>query len=176
MAGKPVLASWMGGAGVSEGVAILNRAGIPTFAFPDEAARTFCHMWRYADNLRGLYETPVRRTDGGIRPDETRAIIAAARAQGRTLLDEQESKAVLGSYGIPTVPTRAVADAESAVAAARELGFPVVLKLWSRTITHKSDVGGVKLGLESADAVARALPGDQAGRDREGREPTHSRA
>ena len=102
----------MGGAGVAAGVEILNRAGIPTFAFPDEAARTFCHMWRYADNLRALYETPVRRTDGDIRPDETRAIIAAARAQGRTLLDEQESKAVLGSYGIPTVPTRAVADAD----------------------------------------------------------------
>jgi acetyltransferase len=162
VAGKPVLASWMGGAGVSAGVEILNRAGIPTFEFPDEAARTFCHMWRYADNLRLLYETPVRRTDGGIRPDETRAIIAAARAQGRTLLDEQESKAVLGSYGIPTVPTRAVPDAESAVEAARELGFPVVLKLWSRTITHKSDVGGVKLGLESADAVARAFREIQA--------------
>jgi acetyltransferase len=157
VAGKPVLASWMGGAGVAAGVEILGRAGIPTFAFPDDAARTFCHMWRYADNLRGLYETPVRRSDGDLRPGETRALIDAARAQGRTLLDEQESKAILASCGIPTVPTRVARDAAEAVAAAHELGFPAVVKVWSRTITHKSDVGGVKLGLADGDAVARAF-------------------
>jgi acetyltransferase len=157
VAGKPVLASWMGGAGVAAGVEILGRAGIPTFAFPDDAARTFCHMWRYADNLRGLYETPVRRSDGDLRPGETRALIDAARAQGRTLLDEQESKAILASYAIPTVPTRVAPTAAEAVAAAHELGFPAVVKLWSRTITHKSDVGGVKLGLADGEAVARAF-------------------
>jgi acetyltransferase len=157
LAGKPVLASWMGGAGVAAGVEILNRAGIPTFAFPDDAARTFCHMWRYADNLRGLYETPIRRPGGDVHPDETRAVIDAARAQGRTLLDEQESKAVLASYGIPAVPTRVARNAEEAVSTARELGFPVVLKVWSRSITHKSDVGGVKLGLADADGVARGF-------------------
>ncbi len=94
--GKPVLASWMGGADVAAGVDILNRAGIPTFPFPDDAARTFCQMWRYADNLRSLYETPVRRPDADLRPEEARAIIDAARAEGRTLLDEHESKAILG--------------------------------------------------------------------------------
>jgi acetyltransferase len=157
IAGKPVLASWMGGAGVAAGAEILSRAGIPTFAFPDDAARTFCHMWRYADNLRGLYDTPVRRSDAGIDRAVARGLIARARAEGRTLLDEHESKAILASHGIPTVPTRVARDPAEAAAIAREIGFPVVVKLWSRTITHKSDVGGVKLGLTDADAVTRAF-------------------
>jgi acetyltransferase len=155
--GKPILASWMGGAQVAAGVDVLNRSGIPTFPFPDDAARAFCHMWRYTYNLRGLYETPGRRPDGDTRPDLARAAIDAARAEGRTLLDEHESKAILASYGIPVVPTRVAHDENEAVASARELGFPVAVKLWSRTITHKTDVGGVKVGVADADGVARAF-------------------
>ena len=156
ISGKPVLASWMGGAGVAAGVEILNRAGIPTFDFPDEAAATFCQMWRYADNLRARNVTPPRHSeaDGGF--EGARAVIAAARAAGRTLLDESEAKQVLNAYGIATVPTRTAHTVQQAIELARELGFPVVLKLWSRTITHKSDVGGVKLGLDDAEAVATA--------------------
>ncbi len=157
VAGKPVLASWMGGAQVAAGVAILSRAGIPTFPFPDDAARAFCHMWRYADNLRGLYETPSRRSGGDTQPAEVRAVIDVARAEGRTLLDEHESKAILAGYGIPVVPTRVARDESEAVDVARAMGFPVAVKLWSRTITHKTDVGGVKLGLADADGVARAF-------------------
>ena len=157
VAGKPILASWMGGAQVAAGVDILNRSGIPTFPFPDDAARAFCHMWRYTYNLRGLYETPGRRPDGDTRPDLARAAIDAARAEGRTLLDEHESKAILASYGIPVVPTRVAHDETEAVGSARELGFPVAVKLWSRTITHKTDVGGVKVGVTDADGVARAF-------------------
>jgi len=157
VAGKPVLASWMGGAQVAAGIDILNRAGIPTFAFPDDAARTFCHMWRYAENLRALYETPTaRRAGDAARPEPVASIIETARGQGRSLLDEHESKAILASYGIPTVPTLVAGDEQAAIAAARQLGFPVVLKLWSRTITHKSDVGGVKLGLTDEAAVRGA--------------------
>ena len=155
--GKPVLASWMGGAQVAAGIDILNRAGIPTFAFPDDAARTFCHMWRYAQNLRGLYETPAPAGDGQTRPKAASALIAAASAADRTLLDEQESKEILGCYGIPTVPTRIARDEAEAVAAAQALGFPVVIKLWSRTVTHKTDVGGVKLGVADAAAVTGAF-------------------
>jgi acetyltransferase len=155
--GKPILASWMGGAQVAAGVEILSRGGIPTFPFPDDAARAFCHMWRYAYNLRGLYETPGRRPDGDTRPVEARALVDVARADGRTLLDEHESKAILASYGIPVVSTRVARDESQAVAVARELGFPVAVKLWSRTITHKTDVGGVRLGLKNADGVALAF-------------------
>jgi acetyltransferase len=155
--GKPVLASWMGGTRVAAGVEILNRAGIPTFAFPDDAARTFCDMGRFADNLRALYETPVPRHGDDGRPAEANAIIAAARAEGRTLLDEAEAKAVLACYGIPVVPTRTARNRAEAVGAARATGFPVAVKLWSRVITHKTDVGGVKLGLADEAAVERAF-------------------
>ncbi|HVV48231.1 MAG TPA: bifunctional acetate--CoA ligase family protein/GNAT family N-acetyltransferase [Polyangia bacterium] len=157
--GKPVLASWMGGADVAAGADILNRAGIPSFQFPDDAARTFCQMWRYAYNLRGLYETPVRQPDGETQPAGARAIIGAAHAERRTLLDEQESKALLASYGIPVTPIRVARDEAEAVEAARTLGFPVAVKLWSRTVTHKTDVGGVRLGLGDANAVATAFRG-----------------
>ena len=155
--GKPVLASWMGGADVAAGVDILNRAGIPTFEFPDDAARTFCQMWRYAENLRGLYETPARPAAGQRRPGVAAMTIAAALAEGRTLLDEHESKALLESYGIPVTPTRVARTEAEAVAAAREVGFPVAVKLWSRTITHKSDVGGVRLDVTDAAGVTRAF-------------------
>src|SRR5262249_55263038 len=116
---KPVLASWMGGAQVAAGNDILNRAGIPTFEFPDHAARAFGAMWRYSDNLRGLYETAARMPDGGLRREEARALIAGALAEGRTLLDEHESKALLAAHGIPTTPTRVARDEDEAVAAAR---------------------------------------------------------
>lgn len=157
VAGKPVLASWMGGGQVAEGIEVLNAAGIPSFAFPDNAARAFCQMWQYARNLRGLYETPLARSDGDTRPAEALAVINAALAEGRTLLDEYESKNLLASYGIPTVATRAARERSEAVEAARQLGFPVAVKVWSRTITHKTDVGGVRLDLKDEDAVSRAF-------------------
>jgi acetyltransferase len=155
--GKPVLASWMGGERVAAGVDILNRAGIPTFAFPDDAARAFCDIGRFADNLRALYETPVPRTGDDGHRAAANAILDAARAEGRTLLDEAEAKQVLAGYGIPVVPTRVARDRSAAIEAAREMGFPVAVKLWSRVITHKTDVGGVKLRIADADAVARAF-------------------
>ena len=92
--GKPVLASWMGGAEVSAGEEILNQAGIPTFAFPDTAARMFNYMWKYSYNLRALYETPNLREEGDVAaPDRVRAkqIIDEVRKSGRTILTEFES-------------------------------------------------------------------------------------
>jgi acetyltransferase len=155
--GKPVLASWMGGAQIAAGVEILNRAKIPTFAFPDAAARAFCYMWRSSYGLRALYETPAPGQEG--KPDTARAagIIDTARASGRTLLDEVESKHLLAAYGIPVTDTRVATTVADARVAAAAVGFPVAVKLYSRTITHKSDVGGVKLNLTDADAVARAF-------------------
>ena len=156
--GKPVLASWMGGPDVQAGEAILNKINIPTFSYPDTAARVFLHMWRYTANLQALFETPV--LPGGAQRagarDEVAGIVQRARAAGRSLLSEAESKAVLAAYGIPTVPTRVAGSEDEAVAAARELGYPVVLKLHSFTITHKTDVGGVKLDLADERAVRQA--------------------
>jgi acetyltransferase len=157
---KPVLASWMGGAEVAAGIRILNAANIPTFPYPDTAARAFQYMWGYTYNLRGLYETPIF-TDGvgadGAGRQQVETIVREARASGRTLLSEHESKQVLAAYGIPTVPSRLAATAEEAVAAAAEIGYPVVLKLHSETITHKTDVGGVQLNLKDAAAVRAAF-------------------
>jgi len=157
--GKPVLASWMGGKDVVAGEAILNQANIPTFGYPDTAARIFTLMWRYAYNLRGLYETPALVTSAAeAAPDRAlvQQLIQDARAAGRTLLSEFESKQVLAAYGVPTVPTRIAASEDEAVESAAAIGYPVVLKLHSHTITHKTDVGGVQLDLADADAVRRA--------------------
>jgi acetyltransferase len=158
MGGKPVLASWMGGPEVAAGESILNAAGIPTFAYPDTAARMFTHMWHYSANLRSLYETPVLAP---ATPERTRAekIIQDARQGGRTILTEFESKQVLAAYGIPIVETRVAKTEQEAVKAAGEIGFPVVLKLFSETITHKTDVGGVQLNLKDAEAVSAAYRG-----------------
>ncbi len=158
--GKPVLASWMGGSMIAAGEDILNRAGIPTFEYPDAAARAFSYMWRYSDNLAALYETPTFSTaaEGEDSPDRARveAIIDAVRAEGRTILTEAESKEVLACYGIPTIPMKIAETPEEAVAAADEMGYPVVVKIHSETITHKTDVGGVKLNLKDAEAVHNA--------------------
>ncbi len=157
--GKPILASWMGGKLVAGGISILNEAGIPTFAYPDTAARAFDYMWRYSYNLRGLYEVPslAEEVDAGDKSSEhVRAILERARRAGRTVLTEVESKQVLAAYGIPTVDTRIATSSAEAVAVARAVGFPVVLKVYSETITHKTDVGGVKLDLLNEGAVAKA--------------------
>ncbi len=164
--GKPVLASWMGGKDVVAGEAILNQANIPTFGYPDTAARIFTLMWRYAYNLRGLYETPTLvAAAADAAPDQARVqqLIREVRASGRTLLSEFESKQVLAAYGIPTVPTRIVASADEAVQCAAAMGYPVVLKLHSHTISHKTDVGGVRLNLADAQAVRAAYRAIEAG-------------
>jgi len=155
--GKPVLACWMGGAEMTAGIHILNQAGIPTFPYPDTAARIFYYMWRYTYLLRALYETPVL-PHGAEGPDRARAdaIVEAVRDSGRTLLTEPESKELLACYGIPTVPTPEAHSADEAVAKAEELGYPVVVKLLSHTVSHKTEVGGVKLNLASGAAVANA--------------------
>ncbi|PMB35437.1 acetyl CoA synthetase subunit alpha [Fischerella thermalis BR2B] len=155
--GKPILASWMGDADVEAGAEILNQASIPTFPFPDTAAHVFNYMWRYNYNLRALYETPVL-PEGVDTSDRTiaKTIIQTARETGRTLLTEVESKQILAAYGIPTVTTQVATSAAEAVRLAEEIGYPVVLKVYSKTITHKTDVDGVHLNLRDAKAVREA--------------------
>jgi acetyltransferase len=159
--GKPVLASWMGGAEVAAGEQILNQAGIPTFQFPDSAVRAFNYMWRYAYNLKGIYETPAlpQHADAAMQRGKAERIIQDVRESGRTILTEYESKQLLKAYDIPTVETRVAETEEQAVQAATEIGYPIVLKLYSLTITHKTDVGGVQLNLRDANAVKTAFQG-----------------
>lgn len=157
---KPLLASWMGGDGVAEATSILNAAGIPTFSYPDTAARAFTYMWRYAYNLRGLYETPalVEEAESTASGRESAAnFLQSIRGTGRTLLNEFEAKHLLSSYGIPAVDTRTAQTEEEAVERAAEIGYPVVLKLLSNTIAHKTDVDGVRLDLQTPDDVRAAF-------------------
>ncbi len=155
----PLLTSWMGGTGVDSAKKILNAAGIPTFDYPDTAARAFSLMWRYSDNLRALYETPTA-ADPSSGTEAGRSLvdnlIAIARKAGRTLLTEIESKQLLAAYDIPTVETHVAFTADDAVKQAEKLGYPVVVKLFSETLTHKTDVGGVQLDLRNAAAVRQA--------------------
>jgi acetyltransferase len=156
--GKPIIATWMGGDEVAPGEGILNKANIPTFPYPDTAARVFDYMAHYSDNLRSLYETPMAVDEEEDQVDRAGAakIIETARQAGRTILTEYESKQLLACYGIPTVDTRIATNPDEAVKAANAIGYPVVLKLHSETITHKTDVGGVQLNLVDAEAVRNA--------------------
>ncbi len=170
--GAPILASWMGGAQVAEGKAILNRAGIPVFPFPDTAARMFAYMWHYTESLRGLYETPILPPDSdnsAMLHQQVVEIIHAARQTGRTLLNEVESKNILAAYGLPVVATHAAENEEAAVALADRLGYPVVLKMLSNTVTHKTASGGVRLSLHEAAAVRQAFREIAAVQQAEGR-------
>lgn len=174
---KPLLTCWMGGAGVDAAKGVLNAAGIPTFDYPDTAARAFALMWRYADNLRALYETPtlvpepvaadVRRLTShapdkselphvGCYKGQANALFTTTRKAGRTLLTEVESKQLLAAYGIPTVETHVAFTEDDAVKHTERLGYPVVVKLFSETLAHKSDLGGVHLDVRNATAVRDA--------------------
>ena len=158
---KPLIASWMGGLDVAAGEAILHEAGIPAYPYPDFAARVFQLMWRYSANLQAIYETPVAFEIEISDDERARAatLIAIARRTGRTLLTEAESKSVLAAYGIPTIATEIATSADQAAEAASRFGYPVVLKLHSETITHKTDVGGVRLNLSDEGAVRAAYQG-----------------
>lgn len=158
--GKPLLASWMGGASVALGEKVLNTLGIPTFPYPDTAAGAFAYMWRYNYHLHGLYETPsLVESLGPEGASRSRAaqVIDKARGQGRALLTELETKQILSYYGIPAVETRSALNEDEAVEHASEIGYPVVLKVFSETITHKTDVGGVRLNLQDGQSVRSAF-------------------
>lgn len=156
---KPVLASWMGGVSVMAGGALLDQSGISAFPYPDAAAKVFHQMWQFSENLRSLFETPSladHAADDARSGQQVRSILDGVLQRGRTLLTEWESKRVLAACGIPTVETRLAGDEDEAVRQARDLGFPVVVKLHSETITHKTDVGGVELDLPDEAAVRAA--------------------
>jgi len=157
---KPVLASWMGGADVAFGASLLSDAGVPTFSYPDTAARVFNYMWRYSYNLRGIYETPAlavaQREE---EPDRARveSMIQFALEGGRGALAEHDSKELLAAYGIPVVRTHVARSVHDALVHADDIGYPVALKLCSDTVAHKSDVGGVQLNLNDGGDVRRAF-------------------
>lgn len=153
----PILTSWLGGARAEPARELFTKAGIPTYDTPSRAVRAFMHLVAYRRAQEALLETPPSVPHEEAPDTETaRGIVEAVLAEGRTLLTEVEAKRVLAAYGIPVGRTEVAADADAAVERAEAIGYPVALKILSREITHKSDVGGVALNLENADAVRRA--------------------
>src|SRR5439155_12078364 len=124
----------------------------------------FDYMWRYTYNLRGLYETPMLAADPDDHAcEEVARLLAGIRESKRTLATEAESKQILELYGIPTVRTVVAKTQAEAVRRASEIGYPVVLKLHSETVTHKTDVGGVRLNLADEAAVRHAWAAIESG-------------
>ncbi|RYF80125.1 MAG: GNAT family N-acetyltransferase, partial [Comamonadaceae bacterium] len=152
-----VMSAWLGDDAVAQARRLFEEAGVADYATPEEAVRAFAMLQTYRRNQDILMETPSASPDAAPDSGAVRATLDVALADGREWLGEQEAKALLQAYGIETVPTLAVAaTAEAAVEAARGMGYPVALKILSRDITHKSDVGGVRLGLADEAALRRA--------------------
>ncbi len=153
----PVFTCWLGRAAVGEARRAFAVAGIPSFESPDGAIRAFNHMVEYRTTQRNLMQTPAADPQEFNSDRATvRRVIDTVLGEGRDILTEPESKSVLGAYGVPVVETVTAPDADAAVAAAERIGFPVAVKILSPDISHKSDVGGVVLGLEAGDAVRAA--------------------
>eukprot|EP00033_Pygsuia_biforma_P000509 GCRY01000598.1.p1 GENE.GCRY01000598.1~~GCRY01000598.1.p1 ORF type:complete len:910 (-),score=316.40 GCRY01000598.1:43-2772(-) len=159
---KPLLTAWMGADTVAEARQIFARANVPCFEYPDMACRMFNYMWKYGENLQALYGVPAEIKNANTNQEKDLAhekvskIIEKVRKEGRTILTEAESKEVIYSYGIPTCITKLANTPDEAVTAAKEVQYPVVVKLNSETVTHKSDVGGVILNVRSDEEVRKA--------------------
>lgn len=155
---RPMLGCWMGEATAAAPRRRLSRGGVSNYETPDEAVRAFLRLWEYGRNQQALYETPARTSTGreADRAGRAREIMDGALAECRSILTEPEAKAVLSIYGVPVVQTRTVATSEETQTAAAQMGGPLALKILSRQITHKSDVGGVRLDLETPAAVRQA--------------------
>ena len=153
----PIITSWVGGTTMQKGRDIFNRAGIPTFDTPERAVRAFMDIYRYSKNIEILQQIPSR-LPGRLNFDRQKAktLIQAGLEAGNYLLTELESKALLSAYGIPVSRASTASTGAEAVKAAVEMGYPVVLKISSRDITHKSEAGGVILNLQNERAVIDA--------------------
>ncbi len=154
---KPVIASWMGAEDVEAGRHIFVENSIPTYDTPEEAVRTYVNMCRYKKHLDQLYEIPDELpAHKAPAKDRLKELIKRALQEGRTLLNEEESKDFLLTYGIPVTMAKLAGDPEAAVSIAETVGYPVVIKVVSPDISHKSDVGGVVMGIDSSAALKEA--------------------
>lgn len=150
---KPLVATFVGGVDAMKGVHILRQAGVPHYESPDRAVRALSAMMQYQKSLHSKMKTQTTTIQGDMAM--VRALLNQVRAEGRLSLSESEGKAILKAYGIP-VPFEGVARTEEeAVQLADKIGYPVVLKIESRDISHKTDVGGVVIGIASAEEVRK---------------------
>jgi acetyltransferase len=156
-AAKPLIACWMGEASVGIGRKLLREARIPVFRTPDPAVEMFAHLAAFYRNQRLLLQTPGPLAHQAA-PDVQGAgmVVETVIAEGRKVLSETESKALLEAFHIPIAQTVLARSARDAMLMAQEIGFPVAVKIDSPDLTHKSDVGGVRLNLASSEAVRSA--------------------
>jgi len=154
---KPLLAAWMGGPSVEAGSAALSAAGVATYEYPEQAVDAFMHLVAYSRNLATLYETP-RAIPVSFELDRTRlrGLMGAVLGEAAEVLSETAAKTLLEAYEIEVTKPVAAASPDDAAAIAEELGYPVVLKLRSPDISHKTDVGGVVTGISTAAEVEAA--------------------
>jgi acetyltransferase len=167
---KPVIAAWIGGKKVRDAMETLARNNVPNYGTPEEAVKAYLYMYWYKKDLELLYETPAelpvqealqmdrRELFKMILGEKVRlkALIQKVMAEGRTLLNEGESKAFLAAYHIPTTIPSTAHNEEEALDTASKIGFPVVIKIVSPDITHKTDVGGVAVGIRSEEQLKQA--------------------
>lgn len=154
----PTFAVWLGGLEMAAGRTILNQAGIPTYSNPEEAIRAFHYMYTYDRNLKLLQEIPTSPPSAlKVQAGPAQELVEAALARGAGLLTEMESKALLKAYGIPTPRIELATTPEEAASLATSMGYPVVAKIHSHNLVHKSDAGGVRLNLHDAEQVRQAF-------------------
>jgi acetyltransferase len=151
----PVFTCWMGGKSIAKAVDILNEAGIPTYDTPERAVRAFLYMVEYARNLETLLEIPPKIIRHMVFDQEkARQLLSAAPAQ--RFMPETDAKDMLTAYGLPVIRTELAETEAQALRIGREIGYPLVMKLHSPDITHKTDAGGVRLDLRCDADVGRA--------------------
>ncbi len=155
---KPILSSFMGLVDVSEGVRYLEQNGIPNYVFPEEASRTMAAMIKYSENMKP-HEGRRREIFRLLEDQEKAAAVIAAKLSGRKeyFMTEKEAHELLMCYGFPLLKSRLVRDPSELASAIEEVGFPAVMKLDSPDILHKSDAGGVRLGIKSQEQAEKAF-------------------
>jgi acetyltransferase len=152
--GKPILCVFMGKQRSDEGIAELRRRRVPVYRFPEEAASAMASLVRY----RKLRDAPQGRgVSFKVDRKAARAVIRGARRDRRDALTTEEAGKLLRAYGFPLARAISANNTAEAIAAAQELGYPVVLKVASTRISHKTDVGGVRVDLRNGDEVGRAF-------------------
>jgi len=151
---KPIMAAWLGGMSMREGVQIFNKSGIAVYQTPEQAIRAFMTLARYSKNLDTLFETP-KEVPVAFKLDREKLRTAFVKKNFKKdkILSEDISKELINAYGIPTTQPIVARSAIEAADIANNIGYPVVMKIHSPDITHKTDVGGVILNIKDEDGV-----------------------
>jgi len=155
---KPILTSFVGEASVQYARDLLNKNNVPTYQTPEEAVQSYMYLYHYARNLELLYETPEEReiSDSEKNKDKINTIFENAKNEKRLILTEEESKKIIELYGIKTTAMKIAKTKQEAIKHANAIGYPVVMKIHSPDITHKSDVGGVTLNIQTDQSLKKS--------------------